>query len=36
LLEVKKLVAHDLVITWPSGCMARTFSHHAPAAPARK
>jgi hypothetical protein len=24
------------VINWPSGCMARTFSHHAPAAPARK
>jgi hypothetical protein len=24
------------VITWPSGCMARTFSHHAPAAPTRK
>jgi hypothetical protein len=24
------------VITWFSGCMVRTFSHHAPAAPARK
>jgi hypothetical protein len=24
------------VITCPSGCMARLFSHHAPAAPARK